>query len=162
MAFAALYWVLRTHNTVKAVKELNQDTRGLQRQVSSGIQRLIGTKLERVSDPRLAAVILMIQLVRTGSPVTAQEKTRILELMENPLGIADISALFERAWSYTTPRLFFSSVSDELTPMLRAKLDLPERVQLISMLTKVANSYGDASDLQSEAIARLKTRLTRA
>ena len=161
LAFAVLYWMLRTHTTVKAVKELNQDTKGLQRQVKSGIQRLIGTKLERISDPRLGAVILMIQLVRTGSPVTAQEKTQILELMESPLGIADISAMFERAWAYTTPRLFFSSVADELTPMLREKLDLPERLQLVAMLAKVAGAYHGASDLQAEAVARLKTRLTR-
>ena len=162
LAIAVLFWVLRAHSTVKAVKELDSDTKGLQRRVKHGLERLIGSKLERVRDPRLGAVILMIQLVRTGSPVTAQEKTQILELMENPLAISDISAMFARAWDYTTPRLFFSSVSDELLPMLREKLDQGERLQLISMLTKVANACNGASDLQIEAIARLKKRLASA
>ena len=67
--------------------------------------------------------------------------------------------MFERALAYIQPRLIFSSVADELTPMLRAKLDPPERLQLVEMLAKVANAFNGASDLQLEAIARLKRRL---
>ena len=127
LAAAALFWVLRAHNTVKAVKELDADTKGVQRQIAGGLQTIFGSRLERVRDPRLAAAILMIQLVRTGSPVTAQEKTAILEALGDELKAADPSALFARAWDYTTPRLFFSRVSDELTPLLRDKLDLSEK-----------------------------------
>ena len=42
------------------------------------------------ADPRLAAKVMMLQLVRTDLPITAAEKTTIMELMESPLGIADI------------------------------------------------------------------------
>ena len=159
LAAAIVFWTVRAHTMVKTVREIDRDTRGLQRRVGAGLETLIGTKLGRVGDPRLAAVILMIQLVRTGSPVTAQEKTQIMEWMEDPLRIQNISATFEKAWSYTTQRLFFSAVSDELLPMLRDNLDQPSRLELIAMLTKVANAYNGASDLQREGIARLKTRL---
>ena len=121
---------------------------------------LFGSRLEHVSDPRLAATILMLQLVRTGSPITAAEKTAIMELMESPLGIANIEAIFVRAWSYTDGSRIFSPVADDLVPMLRRKLTLQERLDLIEMLRVVAGAYGETSELQIEAINRLKRRLT--
>lgn len=121
---------------------------------------LFGSRLERVADPRLAATILMLQLVRTGSPITAAEKTAVMELMESPLGIANIEAIFVRAWSYTDGGRIFSPVADDLVPMLRRKLTLQERLDLVEMLRKVAGAYGEASELQIEAITRLKRRLT--
>ncbi len=159
VAGAVLFWVLRAHNTVRAVKELNQDTKGLQRRVKHGVQDIFGTPLQRVRDPRLAAVILMIQLVRTGSPVTASEKTQIMELMEDPLKIEDISSMFERAWRYTEARMPFSVVSDQLQPLLQRSLTKEECGDMVDMLTKVANAYGSASELQKEGITRLKRRL---
>ena len=150
---------MRANNTVKAVRELDSDTKGLQRRIGSGLETVFGTRLGRVSDPRLAATILMIQLVRAGNPVTAQEKTAILEAMEEDLKIPDPSAMFARAWDYTTPRLFFSRVSDELTPLLREKLYLTEKEQLIEMLTRVAGAYSQASELQMEGITRLRKRV---
>ena len=162
LTLGALIWVIRVYWAAKALKQPNQDAKGLQRRVAERFQDSFGTPLSRVSDPPLAAVILMIQLVRTGSPVLAREKDRILALMEGPLAIRDAAATFEHAWGYTAPRAIFSAVADELTPMLREKLDETERLELIEMLTQVAEAYNGASDLQIEAIARLKSRLTRA
>ena len=153
------YLVWRANNAVKSVKELDRDTKGLQRHVRNTAENLIGTKLRRVQDPRLAATILMLQLVRTGSPVTAAEKTKIMELMEDPLRIANIEAIFVRAWSYTEQNRAFSPIADELVPLLRHKLTPDERLELIDMLRKVANAYNEASELQIEAMNRLKRRL---
>ncbi|XYD11581.1 TerB family tellurite resistance protein [Methylobacterium sp. NMS12] len=156
---AGLFWILRTHGTVKGLQEVNRDTKGLQRRAVSTFQNLVGTPLQRVRDPRLAAVILMIQLVRTGSPLTASEKTRILEYMETPLEVDRISATFERAWGYTRARLPFSQVADALAPLLRDALTPAERGELIAMLTQVASAHSPPSELQREGIARLKRRL---
>ncbi|MEE7442367.1 MULTISPECIES: tellurite resistance TerB family protein [Methylobacterium] len=156
---AGLFWILRTHGTVKGLQEVNRDTKGLQRRAVSTFQNLVGTPLQRVRDPRLAAVILMIQLVRTGSPLTASEKTRILEYMERPLEVDRISATFERAWGYTQARLPFSQVADALAPLLRDALTVSERGELIAMLTQVASAHSPPSELQREGIARLKRRL---
>ncbi|MFM9942227.1 MAG: TerB family tellurite resistance protein [Hyphomicrobiaceae bacterium] len=161
LAAGILFFVLRANSAVKAARELDRDTKGLQRRFKHGMQSLIGTPLGRVGDARLAATILMIQLVRTGTPVTAAEKTKILELMDDPLGIKDASAMFEKAWGYTEPRAFFSGYVDELLPLLRDRLNEPERQQLVAMLTDVANAYGEASELQREAIVRLEKRLLR-
>ena len=155
-----LIWLLRAHYTVKQLKEIDQDTKGLQRKAKSAFENIIGTPLQRVNDVRLAAVILMIQIVRTGSPVTASEKTRILEFMENPLEIQTISATFERAWRYTEERRPFSLVADPLLPLLREKLTEAERMQLVDMLTKVASAHSAPSELQREALVRLKRRLS--
>lgn len=154
-----IFWTLRAHRTVKAVRELDQDTKGLQRRIKHTVEDVFGTPLGRVRDPRLAAVILMIQLVRTGSPVTAGEKTQIFELMEDPLGIKDVSGMFERAWHYTVPRRPFSNAADELLPLLQGQLSEREQLDLLDMLTRVANANGAAGELQTEAIVRLKKRL---
>lgn len=158
---AVLFWVWRLNNAVQTAKELDRDTKGLQRRARNTAIDIIGTKLQRVQDTRLAATILMQQLVRTGAPVTAAEKTRIMELMEQPLGIANIEQIFVRAWSYTEQNRAFMPVAEELMPLLRAKLSRDECFDLVDMLKQVANAYGEASELQAEAIDRFKRRLTR-
>ncbi|WP_029006356.1 TerB family tellurite resistance protein [Azorhizobium doebereinerae] len=156
---AGMFWIVYMHRTVKGLQDVDRDTKGAQRRALSAIRNIVGTPLERVRDPRLAAVILMIQLVRTGSPVTASEKTKILEFMEDPLGLEAISAAFEQAWGYTQPRYPFSQVADVLTPLLRQKLTPEERTDLIAMLNQVASAHSAPSELQSEGIVRLKKRL---
>lgn len=157
---SVLFWLLRAHYTVKQLKEIDQDTKGLQRRAKSAFESIVGSPLQRVNDVRLAAVILMIQIVRTGSPITASEKTRILELMESPLEIQSISATFERAWRYTQERRPFSLVADPLLPLFREKLTEAERMQLVNMLTMVASAHSAPSELQREALVRLRRRLS--
>lgn len=155
----AIFWLLRAHSTAQQLREVDRDTKGLQRRARSVLEGIVGTPLQRVRDARLAATILMIQLVRTGSPVTATEKTRILGFMEEPLGIREISSTFERAWGYTEARRPFSLVADPLIPLLREALTERERADLIDMLAKVAGAHSAPSELQREGIARLKRRL---
>ena len=158
LSFAVFYWIYRANHAVKAAKELNSETKGLQRKVRHKVQDLIGTPLQRVNDVRLAAVILMIQLVRTGAPLTAAEKNAIFDIMDQPLQVADRQQLFERAWQLTDQGRAFTPVADELLPLLMEKLTPSERMEFIDMLTAVAKAYNEASDLQREAIVRLKRR----
>lgn len=153
------YLIYRMQTTAKAVKDLNRDTQGLQRSARRTLTSIFGTRLSRVRDPKLAAVILMIQLVRTGAPVTAAEKTAILDQIASELGVDSPQAIFEQAWSYTENRAFFSLVADELLPLLRNQLTIDEREVLIEMLQATADSYNGASDLQQGSINRLKKRL---
>ena len=150
-----LFWLYRLNHAVDTVRDLDGKTQGLQRQARNFGLALFGTRLQRVDDPRLAATILMLQLVRTGAPVTASEKTQIMEIMETELHVTKIEAMFVRAWSYTDQNRVFSPIADELLPLLRDKLMPSERRDLLAMLTKVANAFGEASELQRQAIARL-------
>lgn len=159
LAAVVLFWTLRAHSTVRAVRDLDRDTKGLQRKAKFSFQNLIGSPYSRIKDPRLAAAILMIQLVRTGAPVTADEKMKILELISETLQIEDPDALFRKAWTYTKQRGFFSPMADELAPMLRERLTRRERLQLIDMLQQTASAYGEPSELQVGMIARLKRQL---
>ena len=50
----------------------------------------------------------------------------------------------------------FTPIADELTPLVRQRLVLDERLELIKILKTVSNAYGEASGLQVEAVDRLK------
>ncbi|QND50771.1 TerB family tellurite resistance protein [Phyllobacterium sp. 628] len=154
------YVINRAHSTVQAADELNRNTLFLRNRVRRRFAGLIGSRCRRIRDPRLAAVVLMIQLVRTGTPLMADEKLKIMELMSEPLQIADPDSMFKRAWQYTKHRGFFSSMADDMVPMLRARLTRRERSQLIDMLRQTASAYGEESELQESMVARLKLQLT--
>lgn len=156
LAVGLVFWGLRARTPQSGV---GSDGPELKRHARSALQDIFHSPLRRVDDVRLAAVILMIQIVRTGSPVTASEKTRILEFMENPLGIKAVSTVFERAWPYTKARMPFARIADDLVPLLCRHLTRAERLDLVDMLTQVAEAHSPASDLQSAAIVRLKGRL---
>lgn len=154
-----LFWILRMHRISRDLRDLDRDTKGLQRRAGSLMTSLIGTPLQRVSDVRLAAAILMLQIVRTGSPVTAAERSRILDFLAHPLEAEDPSGLLDRAWGYTVERRPFSLVADELLPLLRDRLTEDERTQLVDMLTAVAGAHSAPGELQREALVRLRKRL---
>lgn len=159
-----LYWLTRPKTKGSARNSPSSQAFG-PRPLNKGIDgpdpaALTRRPLHQLQDVRLAAVILMIQLVRTGAPLTAAEKNVIYELMADPLEIEDRQAMFEAAWQLTDRGRVFSPVADDLTPLLTSRLTMDERLQFIDMLTRVTNAYGEASDLQQEAIVRLKRRLT--
>lgn len=156
LAIGLLYGGLRARGRQAG---LGSGGRERQSHARSALEGIFQSPLKRVDDVRLAAVILMIQIVRTGSPVTASEKTRILEFMENPLKISSISTMFERAWPYTAARMPFARIADDLVPLLCRQLTRAERLDLVDMLTQVAEAHSPASDLQGAAILRLKGRL---
>lgn len=91
--------------------------------------------------------------------MTAAEKTCIMEIMEAEPHVARIEAIFVRAWKYTDQNRSFSPVADELAPLLRNQLTMDERSDLIRMLTKVAEAYGEPSELQLAGIGRPRRSL---
>lgn len=162
-AAGGLYWLLRPAKTRKPAEMLaDREIEGPLQLGAGGANSgaLVRRSLHKIADVRLAAVILMIQLVRTGAPLTAAEKNAIYDLMTTPLEVEDRQAMFELAWQHTDSGRVFSPVADDLTPLLIARLTPSERLDFIAMLDRVANAYGEASDLQREAIVRLKRRLT--
>ncbi|GEO98055.1 hypothetical protein [Methylobacterium haplocladii] len=50
-------------------------------------------------------------------------------------------------------------MADELLPLLRESLTESERRHLVDMLNRVAGAHSSPSELQREAVARLKRRL---
>ena len=158
---AILYFLIRARYAVREVRELDRDTKMLQHRARNGIERLIGSPLSRIRDPRLAATILMIQLVRTGSPITAAERSTIHANMRDRMQVEDTEAMFRRAFGYTRERAFFSIFAEELGPLLRSKLDAQERADLLDMLSEVASAYGEASKLQAGSLVRMRKILDR-
>lgn len=148
-----LVWIVR------AKRGPGREVEDLRRRNESPLAHLVGVPVGRLRDVRLAAVILMLQLVRTGSPVTAAEKTKILEFMEDPLRVEAASAMFEVAWGYTQARRPFAQLADALLPLLRERLTLDERLQLVDMLNSVASAHSATGELQRKAIAGLRRQL---
>jgi uncharacterized tellurite resistance protein B-like protein len=159
MLGAIAFWILRARNAVSAVRELDHDTRGMRRRIRHAIQDFRAGSLRRINDPRLAATILMIQIVRAEGHMTADEKTRILSLMETKLGLSPPQPIFEKAWAATQANRPFSLFCDDLLPLLRDRLTPEERDDLIDMLHGVSGADTPATELQGEAVTRLRKRL---
>jgi uncharacterized tellurite resistance protein B-like protein len=152
-----LQWAGRKHGRHRAVKS-EAEAEPLPSRPRA--PALADHSLEHVDDVRLAAVILMIQLVRTSAPLRAAGRTLIYDLMADPLDVEGRHAMFEQAWQLTDRGLQFSPMADGLVPLFMARLTLAERLDFIDMLTRIAHADGEPSELQIEAIARLKKRLT--
>lgn len=153
------YLIFRAHSTARFVRELDRDTHGLKSRARRALEGLIGSRYSRIRDPRLAATILMIQLVRTGTPLTAAERLQIMALIREPMQVDDPERMFRKAWRYTKRRGSFTSIATDMMPMLRARLSVDERFQLIGMLRQTASAYGGESELQALMIARLQRQL---
>ncbi|KQP54179.1 hypothetical protein [Methylobacterium sp. Leaf108] len=155
----AVFLSLRTQRTAQDPRASSEDGGPLPQRGRPTLLSVAATPLEGVRDVRLAAVILMIQLVRTGDSVSAAETARILALMRAPLEIEAVADTYERAFGYTDPHRPFSLVADPLLPLFREALTEAERLQFVEMLASVAEAEAPASDLQREALVRLKRRL---
>ncbi|GJE16802.1 tellurite resistance TerB family protein [Methylobacterium marchantiae] len=153
LAAGILVWII----SGKRGSDTNVDE--MVRRARSPLAKLIGIPIERVRDVRLAAVTLMLQVARTGSPVTAAEKSRILEFMRDPLEVEAISAMYEVAWSYTQARRPFPLLAGELLPLLRETLTPDERLQLVDMLIAVASAHSEMGELQHKAITQFREDL---
>jgi len=156
-AVAAIWWLLRVG--FDTFRPGSEEARGRRRFRLGAPDLLSGTPLKEINDARLASIVLMIQLIRMEAPLTAPEKNAILTLMENPLGIAPRQAMYERAFRLTERGRSFTSVAEDLLPLLLVRLALAERLQLLSMLGQVAEAWGEASEGQRAAIAGLRQRL---
>lgn len=156
---AMLYWIVQRYR-VPLDPDLNESgIDGLLHRTA--VTRLDGARwrLWQVRDVRLAAAILMLQIVRTGSPVTQAERDRILGFLADPLRIRDPAAMLERAMDYAVARRPFHQTADLLLPLLRERLTDDERDALIAMLIAVAGAHSPPSDLQRAALARFRDRL---
>ena len=158
LLIAAAIWALRRNSPRPDMRQLDRALGGVpaprKPPAAPELPSLAG-----VRDVRLAAAILMVQLVRTGNVVTEQERSCILGFLQEPLRAPDPAALYKQALQLTVPRLPLRVGADALLPLLRRKLDLEERMEFVEMLDAVANAYVEASDLQIEEIAQLKARL---
>jgi uncharacterized tellurite resistance protein B-like protein len=156
---AIFYWMFRLQWAARSIRDLDRNTPRLRNRSKRAFDRLVGSRHSRIRDPRLAATVLMIQLVRTGAPLTHAERRQIIALLAGPLGIGDPDAMFRKAWRYTRRRGSFPSMADDMVPMLRVRLSVDERFQLIGMLRQTAAAYGGESELQAQMIARLQRQL---
>lgn len=83
--------------------------------------------LGHVDDVRLAAVVLMIQLVRTSTTLTAAGRALIYDFMADPLEVEGRQAMFEEAWRLTERGRVFWPMANDLVPLFMTHLTLDER-----------------------------------
>ena len=155
---SGLIWLLRRQGGRPDMRRLERELDG-RGPAPRAEPEPVGTDLAGVKDSRFAAAVLLIQIARTGTLVTGAERSCILALMGQPLGVAKPLDMYAAALECTAPRRPLEVPAAVLLPLLRAKLDRGERLQLVDMLIEVANAYIDASALQLAQIELLKQRL---
>jgi uncharacterized tellurite resistance protein B-like protein len=121
-------------------------------------RRTVVDPVRAIDDPRLAASVMMYVIGRCDGDITETEKTVILTQMRDVLELSEPEAKEMQAQA----RWLTTDARDETTFLRRASrsilahCDDREKRQLIDMLRTVAEIDDGASDVQEDAIRRLR------
>ena len=165
MIFAAaliigvLSWIVRMYRVPLGADVSTRGIDGLRNRTGVWLVDPDLWRLERIDDARFAAAILMLQIVRTGSPVTNAERARILDFLADPLQVKDPAAMLDRAMDHAAARRPFHLTAEAVLPLLRRRLTQDERAALLTMLNAVAGAHSPPSVLQDAALARFRDAL---
>jgi uncharacterized tellurite resistance protein B-like protein len=159
LIIGVLYWVVRMYRVPLGADGSTHGIEGLRSRTGLRLVEPDLWRLTQIDDARFAAAILMLQIVRTGSPVTCAERARILRFLADPLHVADPVAMLDMAMDYAGARRPFHLTAEAVLPLLRRRLTGEERGALVAMLNAVAGAYSPPSDLQRAAIARFREGL---
>ena len=116
-------------------------------------------RLRQIDDTRFAVAILMLQIVRTGSPVTGAERARMLQFLADPLQVGDPAAMLDKAMGQAAVRRAFHLTAGAVLPLLRRRLTRDEQEALLAMLNAVAGVHNPPSARQGAALARFRADL---
>src|SRR5262245_55323525 len=115
--------------------------------------------LRAVDDPRDAATILMFLLARTGGDPTREQVATIEQIVQSHFGFeGELTARMTLACLLAGRPEDCEQAAGNLSDLLKERLTLPERHQLLDMLEEVARVDGP-SLAQTEAIGTLNRRI---
>lgn len=151
-------------NATRDIAEAASDTRGMFRGWAWR-RKFARSPLDLVEDPREAAAAMLVMIAQSDGAITEREREAILAGMATTFGASHTEAeqlLAHGRWlsrDVTLPDEGFR----RLMPLLRTKLAMPERVQLVELLkavsaaeTKTAASMGR---IEADAITLAATQL---
>jgi uncharacterized tellurite resistance protein B-like protein len=117
--------------------------------------------LDAVTDPREAAVAMMVAVAQFDGAVTEAEQTTMLDLAMAHFGATREQAieLVSRGRWLAQERADVGEMMRRLTPVIEAKCAPAQRRELIGMLTAVASASGNADETVRHDIDNLKRAL---
>ncbi len=116
------------------------------------------SSLGSIENPILGAAVMIAAIANVREPIDAATATVIGEEIRETTGVEahDIVDFAVRAVARAPDP---DNISLRLSLMWNQKLDLRERQQLVDMALRVATIKGSPTDMQMNAIERLKARL---
>lgn len=167
-AFAlALGILLRMQSAANATRDIADavgETRGLFRGWAWR-RKFAANTLDLIEDPREAAVAMMVMIAQSDGAITEREREAILSNISATFGATTMEAetmLAHGRWlarDVTLPDQGFR----RLMPMLKKKLAMPERVQLVELLKAVSaaevKKAGSMGRIEADAISFAASQL---
>lgn len=157
---AIAFFIIRANYVVQASRELGEaagDAGGLFRRFLWRRQTAVDL-VRKIDDPRQAAAVMMCAVAQSDGHLTEAEKTAILDQMRGPLELDGPEAieLFAHAHWLVGDMKDLSAMLRRASKPIAERCTAAEKAELLDMLSAVAAADGEASGIQTDAIARLR------
>jgi uncharacterized tellurite resistance protein B-like protein len=154
LAFWLLYWFFRLDGFSKVQAVFSRRSQEARLVIARERERL--APLTAVDDPRDAATILMLLLVRSSGDPTREQIAAIETTVRAVFGFdRELTEHMTQARFIASRADSFEQAAGQFSNLLNKRLNVTEKHQLVAMLEEVA----EPTEAQTEAILMLKRRL---
>lgn len=124
------------------------------------LKKVDAATLDSITDPRIAAAVVVVAIARSDSGELSQEQEAVLQAQLASVAGVDnpIEEITFAKWA-TKDMQDLHTLNRRLLPVLAGNLGMRQRGELVAMVQEVANADRDVSAIQSQAIDNLKRRL---
>lgn len=128
--------------------------------IATARERAAAEPLRAITDPREAALVLMMRLAQARGEVTPEQRAAISRQAQDILGIEGALDQKLTLADYAARQAASTgTVVDVLSQLFSDRLDEAERRQLLGILDAVAAIHGGPTEKQTAMIARLTGKL---
>jgi uncharacterized tellurite resistance protein B-like protein len=158
-AFGYYWFVIRNaSNAVGEIADAAGRARGAYRR-NQFRKKADAATINAIDDPRTAAVVMAVAVASADGDMTPEQDAALNEAMTDILRVSDpVEEMTFAKWAVreiSDP----NNISMRLSRLWMSSLDTQERQELVDLVRTVAGADGGLSDIQREAIDRLRTRL---
>lgn len=158
-AFGYYWFVLRNAgNAVGEIADAAGRARGAYRR-NQFRKKADAATINAINDPRTAAVVMAVAVASADGDMTPGQDAALKEAMAKILRVSDpVEEMTFAKWAVrevADP----NNISMRLSRLWTSSLTMQERQELVDMVRAVASADGGLSEIQREAVDRLRTRL---
>jgi uncharacterized tellurite resistance protein B-like protein len=158
-AFGYYWFVVRNaSNAVGEIADAAGRARGAYRR-NQFRKKADAATISAIDDPRSAAVVMAVAVASADGDMTPEQDAALNEAMTTILRVSDpVEEMTFAKWAVrevSDP----NNISMRLGRLWTSSLNMQERQELVDMVRAVASADGALSEVQREAIDRLRTRL---
>lgn len=122
-------------------------------------QKVEGSVLTAVDDPRAAAVIMMFAMINEERSIDESAEKAVGDEIKSRMGIADPTELIVFGKWAASQNVDANQVSRTFGKLWVGALSEEERKDLVRMVARMANLHGEQTPAQANEIAKLRERL---